>query len=136
VDGHSNGNSNGATNGSATQGSKNKTRHELVQGEIVALSAYSVDVVEADAKGGYGSSASGNGSTIARTIPFDYCIYALGASLPAPCDVWGGVTAGRGSKLGGIRWMEGQGEVLAGTQRILIVGGGALGIREYRRSIQ
>lgn len=71
-------------------------------------------------------------STTTQRVEFDYCIYALGAGLPAPCDVWGepeGVQ-GRGSKRGGTQWMAEHGRTIEEAGRILVVGAGALGIRE------
>lgn len=64
-----------------------------------------------------------------ETIPFDYCIYALGATLPAPCDVWGQNDMGRGTKAGAVGWMERQSKVIKAAPRVLVVGGGALGIQ-------
>ena len=106
-----------------------------------------------------------------RVIPFDYCIYSLGAKYPSPINVWthqpsiisheppsivhhltdheahelnptpresrvgGGlgvveVTECRGTKKEGMAWMRAAQERIKETDRILIVGGGALGVRE------
>jgi len=79
-----------------------------------------------------------------ETIEFEYCIYALGSGMPDPVNVWsehpnlpcgiGGEyrERGLGSKKGGVRWMRNKADQLREAQSILIVGGGALGIREYR----
>ena len=49
-----------------------------------------------------------------RTLRFDFLIYALGSHLPAPIDLWGPVAD------------EDEDE----DEDVLVVGGGALGIRE------
>lgn len=67
-----------------------------------------------------------------HTLPFNYLIYALGATLPSPCDVWGppaALSPGRGSKSGGIGWMQEHHTLLSSVQSVAIVGGGALGIQ-------
>ena len=109
-----------------------------------------------------------------RSIPFDYCIYSLGAKYPSPINVWthqpsiishepasivnhltnhevheinptpresrvgGGlgvveVTECRGTKKEGIAWMKAAQERIKEMDRILVVGGGALGVRESAR---
>jgi hypothetical protein len=106
-----------------------------------------------------------------RSIPFDYCIYSLGAKYPSPINVWthqpsiieheppsivshltdhevheinptpresrvgGGVgvvevTECRGTKKEGMAWMKAAQERIKEMNKILIVGGGALGVRE------
>lgn len=77
-----------------------------------------------------------------ETLHFDYCVYALGSGMPDPCNVWNehpnmptGVASGMpalapGSKKGGMRWMKFKASQLEKAERIVIVGGGALGIRE------
>lgn len=75
-----------------------------------------------------------------ETIQFDYALYALGAGLPDPVNVWkpayGTATPedselSPGSKRCGVRFMEKQASQMKKADRILIVGGGALGIRTY-----
>lgn len=77
-----------------------------------------------------------------ETVYFDYCIYALGSGMPDPVNVWSEHPnmpqdivhdhreRGLGTKRGGIRWMQRKAEHLRRAQRIVIVGGGALGIRQ------
>jgi NADH dehydrogenase FAD-containing subunit len=76
----------------------------------------------------------------AETVEFDYAVYALGAGLPDPVNVWKppfgaetpeDQTLGAGTKRSGVRFMERKAETLKQAQRILIVGGGALGIRTF-----
>lgn len=70
---------------------------------------------------------------LGETIEFEYCMYALGSQLPAPCDVWseqllkGGAT--RGSKAHGMEWMMRRVEKVKLANRVVVIGGGALGIR-------
>jgi len=75
-----------------------------------------------------------------ETIEFDYLVYALGASLPSPVDVWGeessrqqlqSVPIPMGAKKRGVRYMHQRGETMKRAKSVLVVGGGALGIREY-----
>lgn len=61
-------------------------------------------------------------------------IYALGSLLPAPLDLWRTDTTSqlplyRGTKPQGIAWMKQHQEIVKQAQNILVVGGGALGIR-------
>ncbi|KAJ3718165.1 hypothetical protein C8R42DRAFT_629344 [Lentinula raphanica] len=79
-------------------------------------------------------------------IHFDYLIYALGSTLPAPLDLWGSHPhSGRvgspakvhasaskpygGTKREGIAWLKAYQEVIEASESILVVGGGALGIQ-------
>ncbi|KAG8739616.1 hypothetical protein FRC10_005387 [Ceratobasidium sp. 414] len=83
------------------------------------------------------------------TLEFEYAVYALGARLPAPIDLWGttnvfgppesGATLNLdavklemsevGTKRGGIEWLKKAQRRTAGVSSVLIVGGGALGIQ-------
>ena len=76
-----------------------------------------------------------------RTLRFDYLIYALGSHLPAPINLWGPVAdedvdkatvldVVRGTKEGGIAWLKRFQKRVARASSVLVVGGGALGIRE------
>lgn len=115
------------------------SQHQFIQGNIHSLSGNSLTLLTPDAAGTY-DGVLDDGSNAAperlRTINFDYCIYALGAGLPSPCDVWGEYgreqEQGRGTKDGGRAWMEKRGATLAQekVQRVVLVGAGALGIRE------
>jgi NADH dehydrogenase FAD-containing subunit len=74
----------------------------------------------------------------AETIEFDYLVYALGASLPSPVDVWGEESSNlqpqgvpMGCKKRGVGYMQQRAETMKRAKSVLIVGGGALGIREY-----
>jgi hypothetical protein len=81
-----------------------------------------------------------------RTLDFEYAVYALGAGMPDPVNVWSrpeeeletssfGVFHDHeeklaGGKRSGVRWMASKAGTLKKAQRICIVGAGALGIRE------
>lgn len=72
-----------------------------------------------------------------ETVDFDYLIYSLGASLPSPVDVWGVESSGlsiegvpMGCKKRGVEYMQQRGETMRRAKSVLVVGGGALGIRK------
>lgn len=66
-------------------------------------------------------------------IDFDYVVYALGSHPPEPIDLWGPINLGYaaydGTKPKGIEWMRSAQERIEEAPSVLIVGGGALGIR-------
>ncbi|KAJ3497804.1 hypothetical protein NLJ89_g10300 [Agrocybe chaxingu] len=77
-----------------------------------------------------------------ETIPFDYAIYALGAHLPPPLDLWGTCANGkpipeakaasavyRGLKSEGCDWFLEKQKIIENASTVLVVGGGALGIQ-------
>lgn len=77
-----------------------------------------------------------------ETIDFDYLIYSLGASLPSPVDVWGEEASAQrlegvpmGCKKRGVGYMQRRSETMARAKSVLVVGGGALGIRKSRVSL-
>ena len=129
-------------------------QHKWVHGSITSLSSHSVTFTRptrsappkaSSEASGSSSSASAYDATLgvfegpSETIDFDYAVYALGAGLPDPVNVWkpayGGATPedahlGVGTKRSGVRFMERKAEGIKEAQRILIVGGGALGIRK------
>ncbi|WVQ78397.1 hypothetical protein IAT38_000483 [Cryptococcus sp. DSM 104549] len=126
-----------------------RSRHQFVQGLVTKLSAKEVTIIrptESPAAAGQkagGTSKKGEVVTYGKydgpeeKINFDYLIYALGSTLPDPVNVWTPVEdvgakgeAGKmGSKKHGLRFMERQSEKFKKSDRILIVGGGALGIQ-------
>ncbi|TEB26391.1 FAD/NAD(P)-binding domain-containing protein [Coprinellus micaceus] len=73
-------------------------------------------------------------------IAFDYALYALGAHLPAPMDLWGrdpreDVKPGdepwtfNGFKNESCKWLQERQKAIEAAPTVLVVGGGALGIR-------
>ena len=77
-----------------------------------------------------------------EVLEFDYAVYALGSDLPAPINLWGRVRdtearedptimSVRGTKTGGVEWLRKFNDVIREAPSVLVVGGGALGIRAY-----
>lgn len=81
-----------------------------------------------------------------QTLPFDYAIYSLGAQLPRPLNLWATASDSsnpvtvpkdvlfpiyNGEKSEGIAWLAAQGKVIESSPTVLVVGGGALGIRKF-----
>ncbi|OCF36465.1 hypothetical protein I317_04720 [Kwoniella heveanensis CBS 569] len=79
-----------------------------------------------------------------ETIEFEYAVYALGASLPGPVNVWTDIIKNDSDKSGevkdelekvfgtkrhGVKWMDASGKKFEKAQNILCVGAGALGIQ-------
>ena len=76
-----------------------------------------------------------------RTLRFEFLVYALGSHLPSPINLWGPVAdedvekadvldVSRGTKEGGIAWLKKFQKRVERASSVLVVGGGALGIRE------
>ena len=67
-------------------------------------------------------------------LPFDYLIYALGCHESEPIDLWGTQTLGSlsydGTKARGVEWLKQAQQRIKQAPSVLVVGGGALGIRE------
>ncbi len=65
-------------------------------------------------------------------VPYDYAIYALGSHLPVPLDLWGTSEdrAYDGTKAKAIQWLKEKQKVIERAVSVLVVGGGALGIRQ------
>lgn len=129
----------------------------FIQGTVTSLSRNSVtfkaagsrhqDATTGDATSGddprENSPASSSVSKLSgpeETLYFDYCIYALGSGMPDPVNVWSKhrsvpqeSASATGSKLAGIQWMRAKSEQLRRANRIIVVGGGALGIRQSPR---
>ncbi|KAL1743877.1 hypothetical protein HDZ31DRAFT_39943 [Schizophyllum fasciatum] len=97
---------------------------------IVSLSSHSVTLDRTFPEHGIPS----------RELPFEYALYALGGSLPAPVNVWGPrldaqlredpkVAAALGSKPNGMQWLQIAQTAIGAARSVLVVGGGALGIQ-------
>lgn len=88
-----------------------------------------------------------------ETLHFDYAIYALGSHLPLPIDLWGSRDSDhpseaqepdqkrnpqstdrtrpyKGTKQEGMSWLRSRQRRIEAARKVLVVGGGALGIRE------
>lgn len=110
--------------------------HEVLQGIILKLEKNSVTVLTPNEQGNYDDvKDDGSDAPADRivTVPFSYALYALGAGLPAPSDVWGEdgrkQKPGRGQKAASVKWLSDYGEEIKKAKSVLVVGGGALGIR-------
>lgn len=66
-------------------------------------------------------------------IGYDYLVYALGSHAPDPIELWDSASLGNGgydgTKLEGIAWLKRSQKRIAEAPSVLVVGGGALGIR-------
>lgn len=121
-------------------------RHVLLQGLVTAIEPHVVRYVApaptyAVSDDGTPLAAGPTGTADAggvteHELSFDYLVYAAGASLPAPCDVWGDSRANgrapeptRGSKTAGVEWMRAHHEAVAAAGSVAVIGGGALGVQ-------
>lgn len=102
--------------------------------QIVTLSAHSVTLDRAFPEHGIPT----------PELDFEYAIYALGATLPSPVNLWGPRLDAEvrdklpsdaahalelGSKANGIAWLKAAQQVIRKARSVLVVGGGALGIQ-------
>ena len=111
--------------------SEAKPRHVFLHAQVTSLNANSVTLSRAFPEHGV--------SEQDRTLHFDYLVYALGSHLPAPINLWGPADFELeqdkpipydGTKAAGINWLTRFRAVIERTSSVLVVGGGALGIRE------
>lgn len=117
-----------------------RSRHQFIQACVTKLTSREVTFVRPTHQAGSSISTAGNMAYgefdgAEETIKFDYLLYALGSTLPDPVNVWQPIDEGAigeqrkpGTKRRGLRFMELQEEKFKQADRILIVGGGALGI--------
>lgn len=66
---------------------------------------------------------------LSNEIKFDYLIYALGSTMPKSLQM-DEKTKLLGTKPSGIDWLRHRQNVIKNSNKIVIAGGGALGIRE------
>lgn len=78
-------------------------------------------------------------------IAFDYAIYALGSHPPPPLNLWDpsmpekeaeAMSAYGGLKSEGCAWFKEKQKIIEAAPTILVVGGGALGIRRFLYSVE
>ncbi|KAJ2920509.1 hypothetical protein H1R20_g16586, partial [Candolleomyces eurysporus] len=110
---------------------KQKPTHIVLKTQVVRLRPHYVTISEPHPELGIPTAE----------IAFDYAIYALGAHLPAPLDLWGrdpraSVKAVdhkpwvyNGFKTDGTLWLKERQKVIEASPTVLVVGGGALGIQ-------
>lgn len=119
-----------------------KSPHRIVRGLITDLTSTSVTFVKPNAEGNYDDIVDSGADAPAdrrETIQFDYCVYALGGVLSEPSDAWGDAHRqwkGRGTKQGGKDFLARQGKIIESAKSVIVVGGGALGIRKSIRMVQ
>ncbi|WVQ98865.1 hypothetical protein IAU59_005996 [Kwoniella sp. CBS 9459] len=125
-----------------------KSRHQFIQGCVTNITAHSVTFVRPTTdpskqapKQTHSPDTYGQYDGPEETIDFDYAVYALGASLPGPVNVWTDIINKDsdevkdelekvfGTKKHGMRWMDASGKKFEKAQNILCVGAGALGIQ-------
>ena len=98
----------------------------LLHAQVTALSAHSVTLSRSFPE--YGIDGP--------VLDFDYAVYALGSHLPAPINLWGpcpdakNSNVYRGCKVEGVSWLRKFHDAIEQAPSVLVVGGGALGIRE------
>ncbi|KAG8786550.1 hypothetical protein FRC15_011196 [Serendipita sp. 397] len=137
---------------------ESQSRHLIIQANVLSMTSYSVTVSRhTPSKSSFTGEIPkdlemAEGDT--KTIPFEYAIYALGASLPDPINVWkplghieepdayqlhlkeSSTTLSQidgyeqeGSKSGSIAWLQAAQSRVAKVNSMIVVGGGALGIQ-------
>lgn len=100
----------------------------LLHAQVTALSSHSVTLSRSFPE--YGIDGP--------VLSFDYAVYALGSHLPAPINLWGPCpdvkdpSVYRGCKVEGVSWLRKFHDAIEQAPSVLVVGGGALGIRESR----
>ncbi|WWC69279.1 uncharacterized protein I206_103217 [Kwoniella pini CBS 10737] len=127
-----------------------KSRHQFIQASIVGLTTNSVTFVrptldskKQQPRSTHSPDTYGKFDGPEETIDFDYCVYALGASMPSPVNVWSEIIKTEvqnevgedqtenlsGTKKHGIKWMENSAEKLKKAGHVVVVGAGAMGIQ-------
>jgi NADH dehydrogenase FAD-containing subunit len=101
-------------------------KYVFIQAQIQSLNANSVKLSRAFPEHGIESD----------TLDFDYAVYALGSHLPSPLNLWHASPDGKpaahsyeGNKAESIAWLRGKQRTIEDATSVLVVGGGALGIR-------
>ena len=104
-------------------------RHLVLHASVTGLDASSVSLSRAFPEVGL----------LEPKLPYDYLVYALGNHLPEPIDTWNPVNiaaeAYDGTKPQGIQWLKHAQKRVEAAPSVLVVGGGALGIRECFNAI-
>ena len=109
------------------------SRHVFLHAAVTSISQHSLVLDRAFPEHGISESD--------RTLRFEFLVYALGSHLPSPINLWGPVAdedvekadvldVSRGTKEGGIAWLKKFQKRVERASSVLVVGGGALGIRE------
>ena len=91
-------------------------------------------------------------SASTEVVYFDYLVYALGSHLPPPINLWSTVQRSKaqtngaqqlgaslnelsmpqtkGSKAEGVKWLRDAQDKIRDAESVLVIGAGALGVRE------
>jgi apoptosis-inducing factor 2 len=110
---------------------KAQAHHAFLQAQVTSLSPRSLTLSKSFPE--YGVSEP------EKKLDFDYLVYALGSHLPAPIDLWGPADVEQelkkpiqydGTKAAGISWLKRFRSMIERVPSVLVVGGGALGIRK------
>lgn len=124
-----------------------RSRHQFIQACVTKLTSREVTFIRPTQQASSSNPTAenmtyGEFDGVEETIKFDYLLYALGSTLPDPVNVWQPIDEGAvdeerkpGTKKRGLRFMKLQKEKFKQADRILIVGGGALGI-EYASDLK
>jgi hypothetical protein len=124
--------------------------HRFVHANVTGITPHSITLSRAlpDEHAGHVNCVEDNVDG-PSCIPFDFAIYALGSKLPAPINLWtrpseAGLNGDdtndenllapqvqKGTKKEGVSWMQSSQERIARAESVLVVGGGALGIRVF-----
>ncbi|KAL1710001.1 hypothetical protein EV121DRAFT_252137 [Schizophyllum commune] len=109
---------------------RNSCPHQLLHANIIKLEPHRVH---------FKYLGEDNAEKEADSIEFDYCVYALGSSLPPPINVWSTSEESRkkpkhsgiwhGTKPEGRQYLRDEQDRIRAAKSIAIVGGGALGIQ-------
>lgn len=104
---------------------KSEGRHLFLQASVTGIDTHSLTLSKAIPEAGITESK----------LAFDYLVYALGSHAPEPIDLWGSVNLASvsydGTKPKGIEFLKGAQKQVEAAPSVLVVGGGALGIREF-----
>lgn len=106
-------------------------RHLFLHAQVTSLSQHSLTLSRSFPEYGIGKEGE------PATLEFEYAVYALGSHLPSPINLWGPVHEKDdghlhdGTKAKAVSWLSRFRANLEGARSVLVVGGGALGIREY-----
>jgi apoptosis-inducing factor 2 len=120
--------------GKPTAPSEAKTRHIFLRAQVTSLNAHSLTLSRSFPEHGIDERD--------KTLRFDYLVYALGSHLPAPINVWGPADVEKeletpilhdGTKASALSWLSRFRAMIERNSSVLVVGGGALGIRKLTK---
>ncbi|PWN27600.1 FAD/NAD(P)-binding domain-containing protein [Jaminaea rosea] len=120
---------------SADGGFEDAEPHVVLQATVTSITDSHVIVTPTSPSSGQGSEGSQSRRNLwsidSLSIPYTHLIYALGSHLPDPLRT----TSASRTKKEGVSWMRHTQEQIRDAQRVVLVGGGALGV-EYATDIK